>query len=97
MTSACSLVAPGGMLAVTSKVADAVQPGASIRSEDLTLYATSMSLFNEACVNVIRSGELVPGPPHPVTGQTSRDLGRKGPTGGDAGLMDATSNDSRRS
>ena len=56
-----------------------------------------MRFFSEAYVNVIRSGEPVPGPPHPFTGQLGRDPGMKGPTGGVTGLMDAASNDGRRS
>jgi hypothetical protein len=56
-----------------------------------------MRLFNEENVNVIRSGEPVPGPPHPVKGQAGRDPGKKGPTGGVVGLMDAASNDGCRS
>jgi hypothetical protein len=80
-----------------SKVADSIPPGASIWFGDHASYATRIRFFNEIKVNVIRSGEPVPGPPHPFSGQTGRELGEKEPTGGLAGLMDAASNDGRRS
>ena len=96
MRFAWSLVAPGATLATMSNVTDSVQFGASMRCGD-RLYAARMRFFNETCVNVIRSGEPVPGPPHPVTGQKGHDPGRKDPTGAAAGLMDAASKDGRRS
>ena len=49
------------------------------------------------CVKVIRSGEPVPGPPHPFSGQLGRDPGKKGPTGRSTALMDAASKVGRTS
>ena len=50
-----------------------------------------MRFLNELSVNVMR-----PGARHPVMGQDGR-VGRKGPTGGATGLIDAASNDGRAS
>src|SRR5688572_29874421 len=97
MRFACALVAPGGTLATTSNVADSIQAGASMRCGDHMSYAARMRFFNEMNVNVIRSGEPVPGPPHPFRGQVGRDPGRKGPTGRSTALMDAASKTGRTS